>query len=416
VLTKMLESCIEKKVIPFPWEKIIEAVSTKRRSSGNTNISRAGVIATMTAAEATTILVEAIDVNVRDESIRYGFQSFDQDFIEDSSLPHANTADAKISNTLQRRNSSIRQSVSRRDSRADSNDASTGEVTETESEVSLPTMGDAASDKTLKNVLLLLQSMATNIEQLQQDVNELRGRDQGCRGCKCGNGSSSPASIQRVASAPSESSSASSTCSPHAVQPHEASRTTNAKEDLIAQLSRKPSLVAIALAPSSLVSRGSSEKHALAKLQKARSSTQDHRGHDGSASSRVNAVVGAIRSPDGESFSARSPANLSGRARAARNQTLADMLWNRSNTSGDLLKHTEEERHASRIRRQIRTRHSMPTELVAEQASPRETEDQLRSSAGGEGPRQHVPGHSAPSVWDASAPKSLDTAVRPPKP
>ncbi|KAE8961223.1 hypothetical protein PR001_g30111, partial [Phytophthora rubi] len=107
VLTAMLESCIEKKVIPFPWENIVEAVSAKRRSSGKTDISRASVIATMTAKEAACTLVEAIDISAPDETIKYGFQSFDEGFIEDSSLRQANAADVKISDTLLRRRSSV---------------------------------------------------------------------------------------------------------------------------------------------------------------------------------------------------------------------------------------------------------------------------------------------------------------------
>lgn len=95
---------------------------------------------------------------------------------------------------------------------------------------------------------------------------------------------------------------------------------------------------------------------------------------------RDNAVGAPLNSPkselvvvplvaDGDKFADRYPANLSSRSKAARNQTLADMLWKRSNTNGDLLKHTDEERNASRLRRQVRPRHSMPTELVAERAS-----------------------------------------------
>ncbi|KAK1942879.1 Potassium voltage-gated channel [Phytophthora citrophthora] len=60
----------------------------------------------------------------------------------------------------------------------------------------------------------------------------------------------------------------------------------------------------------------------------------------------------------------RYPVNLSGRSRAAKNESLADILWKRSNTSGDMLRHTEEERGAARLRRQMRSRRSLPSEIV----------------------------------------------------
>ncbi|GMF12484.1 unnamed protein product [Phytophthora lilii] len=395
VLRKMLESCIEKKVIPFPWENIIEAVSTKRRNSGDKDISGASEIATMTASEAARILVEAIDVNTPDETIRYGFQSFDQEFIEDSSLRHANSADAKISNTLKRRNSGARigQSNSRRDSKADSNDgnASTGDPTETESEASIASFGGGNSDTTLENLLLLVKSMANNLERLQKDVSDLKTRDH-CHCCKRCNGEkigTNTNSVHRVASAPTETlvtQSNTHSLVSLATRKHEIVPTKAAKEDHQAPIPRKPSLVAIAPSvATALGSIGSSrhsggEKHTVAVLRNIRSKEN---GTDGSRtcqehSRRENPIVSPLKSSkselvtanagdssqlhaDGDKYSERYPANLSSRSKAARNQTLADILWKRSNTSGDLLKHTDEERSASRLRRQIRTRHSMPT-------------------------------------------------------
>ncbi|KAG6613335.1 cAMP-dependent protein kinase catalytic subunit alpha [Phytophthora cinnamomi] len=189
------------KVIPFPWENIIEAVSAKRRSSGKKDISRANVIATMTAKEAARILVEAIDINAPDETIKYGFQSFDEGFIEDSSLRQANAADVKISDTLQRRRSSIRslKSLSARTAMPDITDNDLSEETsrssggaefETSSTSTSPSTPLRAmqSDKTLKNLLLLVESMAGNIARLQQDVSDLKNRDitpcSRCRRCR----------------------------------------------------------------------------------------------------------------------------------------------------------------------------------------------------------------------------------------
>ncbi|KAE8896225.1 hypothetical protein PF003_g19947 [Phytophthora fragariae] len=99
VLTAMLESCIEKNVIPLPWESILQVVSEKRRQSGKKNSFRASAIATMPAADVARILVDAIDINVPDESIKYGFQNFDQVFVEDSSLGYADSMDGEATDS-----------------------------------------------------------------------------------------------------------------------------------------------------------------------------------------------------------------------------------------------------------------------------------------------------------------------------
>ncbi|KAE9041399.1 hypothetical protein PR002_g4477 [Phytophthora rubi] len=99
VLTAMLESCIEKNVIPLPWESILQVVSGKRRQSGKKNSFRASTIATIPASDVARILVDAIDINVPDESIKYGFQNFDQVFVEDSSLGYADSMDGEATDS-----------------------------------------------------------------------------------------------------------------------------------------------------------------------------------------------------------------------------------------------------------------------------------------------------------------------------
>ncbi|GMF31069.1 unnamed protein product [Phytophthora fragariaefolia] len=186
----MLESCIEKKVIPLPWEKIIEEVSAKRHSRGKKDISRASVIATMTAKEAARILVEAIDINAPDETIKYGFQSFGEGFIEDSSLRQANEADAKISETLQRRRSSIRslENISAPSAISESTDGivtpERNSSTDTNSEAASASSSGPYCGKTLTNLLLIVESMAESLARLQQDVSDLKKRDSRCRTCE----------------------------------------------------------------------------------------------------------------------------------------------------------------------------------------------------------------------------------------
>ncbi|KAE9059463.1 hypothetical protein PF010_g30607, partial [Phytophthora fragariae] len=268
VLIAMLESCIEKKVIPFSWENIVEAVSAKRRSSGKTDISRASVIATMTAKEAACTLVEAIDISAPDETIKYGFQSFDEGFIEDSSLRQANAADVKISDTLLRRRSSVHslKNISARNAITEVTGGSVSEETSrstgTESEASSTPSSGTHPDKTLTNLLLLVESMAGNIARLQQDVSDLKTREtRRCSRCEC----SGHRSIQRLAS-PSVLTYQSGVL----VDP------ATTKEEFQDQTSRKPSFAASAVTLNKRLShRSSDNKTPRAILRKIRSKPQD---------------------------------------------------------------------------------------------------------------------------------------------
>ncbi|KAE8975043.1 hypothetical protein PF011_g24628, partial [Phytophthora fragariae] len=233
VLTKMLQSCIEKKEIPFPSENIIEAVCAKRRISGKKNTSRAGVIATMTATEAARVLVEGIDVNVPDDTIKYRFQSFDQQFVDEPALRRAHSVGAKIREALQRTHSGLREtlprtnsglreplqrsnsglpdtlyrtssglretlqrsnsglipfrSYSRRNSSADSGrSSSTAELTEPESDLSgMTSHSPGNTEKTLESMMRLMHTLVENISRLQQDVTELKARRPSFGGCCC---------------------------------------------------------------------------------------------------------------------------------------------------------------------------------------------------------------------------------------
>ncbi|ETI46366.1 hypothetical protein F443_09236 [Phytophthora nicotianae P1569] len=183
VLTKMLENCIEKKEIPLPWENIIEAVTANRRKKGYKDTSRANVVATITSAEAAKVLVKAIDVNVPDESIKYGFQSFDHAFVDDSSIRRVNSVRAKIRDTLQRSNSEVTSRVSSfrsnssRNLTIDSSRSATCELMDQDTE---PPEGSTKSgensDKTLENILSLLQRMSKDIGKLQQDMKEVKSQ------------------------------------------------------------------------------------------------------------------------------------------------------------------------------------------------------------------------------------------------
>ncbi|KAL3663402.1 hypothetical protein V7S43_011807 [Phytophthora oleae] len=173
VLLSMLEKCIETKVIPFPWESIIKAAMSKRRTSGKKDITRANVVATMTAKEAACILVEAIDINTPDESIKYGFQNSDQKFVADSLLRRANSIDAKINDKLNRRRGSVRleKSYTHHDFRSEENEESTANL------VAEASSGN--SDRTLQSLAILVQNLADNVKALQQEVRDLSKRSQG---------------------------------------------------------------------------------------------------------------------------------------------------------------------------------------------------------------------------------------------
>ncbi|DAZ97298.1 TPA: hypothetical protein N0F65_009831 [Lagenidium giganteum] len=75
---RTVKSCIDKKDIPFPWEQICDVVVLRRRTSFGRNSTREDVEKTLDSSEAAVALVERINVDLIDESIKYGFQGFDK--------------------------------------------------------------------------------------------------------------------------------------------------------------------------------------------------------------------------------------------------------------------------------------------------------------------------------------------------
>lgn len=63
VLREILQSCIERNEIPFPWEQLLLHTDKAK-------------LQTMTSSQVAEALTEFIDVELADESIKYGFQAF----------------------------------------------------------------------------------------------------------------------------------------------------------------------------------------------------------------------------------------------------------------------------------------------------------------------------------------------------
>ncbi|KAE9316918.1 hypothetical protein PF008_g18886 [Phytophthora fragariae] len=390
VLTKMLESCIEKKEIPFPWENIIEAVSNKRRNNGCKDFSRASIIATMTASEAARILVEAIDVNAPDESIKYGFQSFDEGFVEGPSLRRVNSVGAKIRDTLQRTNSGVRlfRSYSRRYSNGDTHRSSTTSNgdTENESDISGGSSWTGGSvEKTMECMMQLLHSMADNISRLQQDVGDLKRQKAHCK--VCGTKDRDKPKVTPTATTTVTQSTGvngrSSTVYDRSAEVH--ALALPSKEDPENCGPRKLSLVA-AMAAASLDTtlKNRLESSSASDHQTVHDTSQEN-GAVGLSSSeekhpKLKRPIHSAKFSDGTSGTSRSaqrdeslsrleshrsrnrsPDALSSRAKDGRQPMMADLLWKRSNADGDLLKHSPEERNAARKLRQLRPRSSLPS-------------------------------------------------------
>ncbi|RLN70685.1 hypothetical protein BBJ28_00018827, partial [Nothophytophthora sp. Chile5] len=74
VLLHLLHDCIEKGQFPFAWEEICGVVLSQRQRTGDPKTTLADVNATITSTEAVEALVERLDVDVPDETIKCGFQ------------------------------------------------------------------------------------------------------------------------------------------------------------------------------------------------------------------------------------------------------------------------------------------------------------------------------------------------------
>jgi CRP-like cAMP-binding protein len=390
VLTKMLESCIVKKEVPFPWENIVEAAMAKRRSSRSKDATRATVIATMTAAEAARILVEAIDVNVPDDSIKYGFQSFDQQFVDEPSLRRANSVEAKIRDTLQRASSGLSDSVysgmrdifqrtnsgiasyrvySRRSSRVDTNrSTSTADLTEPDSDTqegAAPSTG--TTEKTLETMMQLMQTMVANIGRLQEDVDELKAREFCCK--RCGDvaqqslpepvvpSTAATAVVKPVGEPEARAISQVNSCSP-TLRPVE-DEALDIKERARDKMeSKTPPNVLENLPPA----------NAAPKAGKA-AQDADRGGplslacvKSGGKGPRVDrsawtSTDGSLPQPELARYADGNSPKCSSRTKTERHPSFSDLLWKRRNTSGGLLKQPPS---LSKGRRQLKTRQSLP--------------------------------------------------------
>ncbi|RLN70683.1 hypothetical protein BBJ28_00018828 [Nothophytophthora sp. Chile5] len=396
VLTKMLESCIEKKEIPFPWENIIEAVASKRRASGNNVVSRAGVIATMTAAEAAATLVEQIDVNLPDDSIKYGFQSFGPG----SGAPERTNALARA--PVSRRKSAVRstEAISRKNSKSDGSTLAAN-LTDTESSASAGSRGSGNMEQTLENMMKLMHSMADSIGQLQQDVNYLKGREHYCVGCHGEtNNNSSPTATAAVIDSPTAKMTRRYSA-PIRNDAEVAEEATPKEEGAVASVSnaesgqrwaststigesKSPAARPMVPPPSSspqsigkpqavrkrhsnlqetianVFDRVSNSGRSLAKQETGEAKAKVLPSSDGPVTSKP---AGPVFRREEAAFTQRFSRNKTDHRLVERHSTLADMLWKRSDTDGNLLKYTIEERNAANERRQVRTRRSLPLEV-----------------------------------------------------
>ncbi|KUF84068.1 Potassium/sodium hyperpolarization-activated cyclic nucleotide-gated channel 4 [Phytophthora nicotianae] len=365
VLTKMLENCIEKKEIPLPWENIIEAVTANRRKKGYKDTSRANVVATITSAEAAKVLVKAIDVNVPDESIKYGFQSFDHAFVDDSSIRRVNSVRAKIRDTLQRSNSEVTSRVSSfrsnssRNLTIDSSRSATCELMDQDTE---PPEGSTKSgensDKTLENILSLLQRMSKDIGKLQQDMKEVKS--QHCyhdRDCEVlgyirslsANVKYTPDSIETV-----KMKSETAAESFDHVELH---------SKVFPAESLKPSAPPVVSASLEYESRTPYPSR-VDDNTTAGDRTPDNASQRVHVTSVHKSVIPTeskrlLRSPHYE----RRHASLSKRRSSGRSSPLADLLWKRNHAYNDQARDSAK---ASRRQRQLKTRHSMPAGVVAD--------------------------------------------------
>ncbi|RLN85506.1 hypothetical protein BBJ28_00023613, partial [Nothophytophthora sp. Chile5] len=74
VLMHLLHNCIEKGQFPFAWGDICDVVLRQRQRSGDPTATLADVDATVTSTEAADAPVKRLDIDIPDETIKYGFQ------------------------------------------------------------------------------------------------------------------------------------------------------------------------------------------------------------------------------------------------------------------------------------------------------------------------------------------------------
>ncbi|KAK1942636.1 Potassium/sodium hyperpolarization-activated cyclic nucleotide-gated channel 1 [Phytophthora citrophthora] len=160
VLTKMFKSCIEKKATPFPLNEIVEMETEKLRKKSASGLSGVEDLP-IQVAEA---LVDRIDVNTPDESIKYGLQAF-HPYV--SQKPTEDTA--KLSNNVDNyRRTGIHRA------RSDMNTSNERKITISESRLD-------ELEKKIATMMNLMQVMSSSME--RQETFRTSGKS--CCGCCC---------------------------------------------------------------------------------------------------------------------------------------------------------------------------------------------------------------------------------------
>jgi CRP-like cAMP-binding protein len=166
VLKMMLRSCIEKKEIPFPWDEVVDAVAAKRRQTGSSLVD---IQATITSTEAAQALVDRIDVNRPDESIKYGFQTFHPDLKPVPS--EESTVTSRVGSNPHLRRPAPEPSPKR------TSEAVRGET------LSAVTTQIQGLEKSLAEMMRVVSSMATSIERLEKRTERYESCN--CRPSRC---------------------------------------------------------------------------------------------------------------------------------------------------------------------------------------------------------------------------------------
>jgi CRP-like cAMP-binding protein len=78
VLTHMLRDSIDKGQFPFSWEEISDVALRQQQRKGNHSATKDSIQATLSPAQAAQALVERLDVELPDKTIKFGLQGSDK--------------------------------------------------------------------------------------------------------------------------------------------------------------------------------------------------------------------------------------------------------------------------------------------------------------------------------------------------
>ncbi|GMF25812.1 unnamed protein product [Phytophthora lilii] len=145
------------------FQRIISRYPEDRRHHGTFGSSRLNVQATATATEAAQALVDRIDVNRPDESIKYGFQTFHPDLT--SASPRASVDDpvSSVSSNRRLRRNSLSKTVNSYS--ADEHFQHKAEITATQPPAESRIDG---LEKALATMMNVVNSMAASMERLER--------------------------------------------------------------------------------------------------------------------------------------------------------------------------------------------------------------------------------------------------------